>query len=133
MGLLRTRLDGYARSTDLERLPDGTPVRYAGLVVCRQRPGTAKGITFLLLEDEVGLVNAIVRPELYQEERNLVRSESFLVLTGRLQRRAEVINLLVRTVARLDVARLVAELVEGTSAQERAELARLAPPSHSYR
>ena len=50
----------------LDSLPDGAPLEVAGLVVCRQRPGTAKGFVFLVLEDEFGLVNVIVKPDLYQ-------------------------------------------------------------------
>jgi error-prone DNA polymerase len=68
-------------------LPDGAAVEVAGLVVCRQRLGTAKGFVFLVLEDEFGLVNVIVRPDLYQRQRLLVRTEPFVVVRGELQRR----------------------------------------------
>ena len=54
---------------DLANLPDGAKVFVPGLIVCRQRPGTANGITFLLLEDEFDLVNVIVYPNLYEEQR----------------------------------------------------------------
>jgi error-prone DNA polymerase len=76
----------------------------AGLVVCRQRPGTAKGITFLLLEDERGLVNVIVYPALYEEQRLLVRGEPFLVVEGRLQRREGTINVVAQRLRTLDTA-----------------------------
>ena len=66
----------------------------AGLVVVRQRPETAKGVTFLLLEDEHGLLNVIVPPVLYEAQRHVVRSEPFVVVEGRLQRRLNTINLL---------------------------------------
>ncbi|MDQ3524109.1 MAG: DNA polymerase III subunit alpha, partial [Chloroflexota bacterium] len=66
MGLLRPRLpDRMVSINDLALLEDGTPIQIPGLIVCRQRPGTAKGITFLLLEDEFGLVNVVVYPSLY--------------------------------------------------------------------
>src|SRR5262249_58969232 len=80
LGLLRWRLpDHFVTTADLDRLPHGAEIEIAGLTVCRQRPGTAKGITFLLLEDEHGLVNVIVYPRLYERQRMVVRGEPFLV------------------------------------------------------
>ena len=76
---------GTSSSRDLEHLPDGMKVFLPGLVVCRQRPATAKGITFLLLEDEFGLVNVVVYPDLYDRQRQHVRSTSLLTVEGRLQ------------------------------------------------
>jgi error-prone DNA polymerase len=64
---------------DLERLPHESHVRLGGLVVARQRPGTAKGIVFLLLEDEFGTINLIVPPDLYEANRLTVRSEPLLL------------------------------------------------------
>ena len=71
---------------DLERLPHEAQVRLGGLVVARQRPGTAKGIVFLLLEDEFGTINLIVPPDLYESNRLTVRSEPLLLCEGRLER-----------------------------------------------
>jgi error-prone DNA polymerase len=71
---------------DLERLPHESHVRLGGLVVARQRPGTAKGIVFLLLEDEFGTINLIVPPDLYESNRLTVRSEPLLLCDGRLER-----------------------------------------------
>ena len=71
---------------DLERLPHESNVRLGGLVVARQRPGTAKGIVFLLLEDEFGTINLIVPPDLYEANRLTVRSEPLLLCEGRLER-----------------------------------------------
>jgi error-prone DNA polymerase len=71
---------------DLERLPHESSVRLGGLVVARQRPGTAKGIVFLLLEDEFGTINLIVPPDLYEANRLIVRSEPLLLCEGRLER-----------------------------------------------
>jgi error-prone DNA polymerase len=104
---------------DLERLPHDTPVRLGGLVVARQRPGTAKGIVFLLLEDEFGTVNLIVPPDLYESNRLTVRSEPLLLCTGRLERLPQAgggINVFVKAVRPLvtpdDQAAHVVELAE---------------------
>ena len=61
-------------------------VKIGGLVVARQRPGTAKGIVFLLIEDEFGTVNLIVPPPVYERHRLLVRSEPLLIASGRLEK-----------------------------------------------
>ena len=93
MAFLRPQLhEGVVPSRMLASLPDGSPVEVAGLVVCRQRPGTAKGFVFLVLEDEFGLVNVIVKPDLYERERSLVRAEPFLIVRGELQRRDGTLN-----------------------------------------
>lgn len=95
LGLLRARLSSaWVRASDLERLPHGMTVTLAGLVICRQRPGTAKGITFLLIEDETGLVNVIVSRRLYERHRPLVRGVPFLVVNGRLEKQHGTINLI---------------------------------------
>jgi error-prone DNA polymerase len=73
---------------------DGAYVRTAGLVVCRQRPGTAKGFVFLLLEDETGVVNIVVRPDLYETQRSTIRGEPYLCIEGRLQIHSGTVNLL---------------------------------------
>jgi error-prone DNA polymerase len=104
MQLLRPRLhEGIASSAHLERLPDGSDVHLAGLVVCRQRPGTAKGILFLSLEDEYGLANAIIKPWLYEHTRLTLRAEPFLLVSGRLQRRDGTTNVIARRVEPLAV------------------------------
>ncbi len=86
MYLLRSRLPRHLVSIqELAGLPDGFKLWIPGLIVCRQRPGTAKGITFLLLEDEFGLVNVVVYPDLYERQRLEVRSTPMLIIEGRLQ------------------------------------------------
>ena len=70
-------------------------------MVCRQRPGTAKGVTFLLLEDEHGLVNVIVYPQLYQDYALLVRAEPFLLVEGTMQRSDRNINIIATRFHRL--------------------------------
>ncbi len=89
---------------DLERLPHESSVRLGGLVVARQRPGTAKGIVFLLLEDEFGTINLIVPPDLYEANRLIVRSEPLLLCQGRLERLPQAggaINVFVKTLQAL--------------------------------
>jgi error-prone DNA polymerase len=76
---------GVLRAVDLPRLADGERVRVAGAVICRQRPGTAKGFLFLTLEDETGLVNVIVRPDLFHREHAVLVGESVLEVDGVLQ------------------------------------------------
>jgi error-prone DNA polymerase len=106
MGLLRTHLPGeIVTSVDLQTLPDGSQITIAGLIVCRQRPGTAKNITFLLMEDEVGLSNIIVYPYLYEQDRLLVRREPFLLVRGKLQRQQGTINVIAEHLEPLDTAR----------------------------
>jgi error-prone DNA polymerase len=79
---------GVRRAADLPRLADGERVRVAGAVICRQRPGTAAGFLFLTLEDETGLVNVIVRPDLFQRERAVLVGEAALEVDGVLQAKA---------------------------------------------
>jgi error-prone DNA polymerase len=101
--LLRPGLDpSIARSTDLARVEDGATVEVAGMVVARQRPETAKGIVFLLLEDERGTVNLIVPPPVYDRHRALVRTAPLLRARGRLERREGTTNVLVASVAPLE-------------------------------
>jgi error-prone DNA polymerase len=76
---------GVLRAAELGRLGDGERVRVAGAVICRQRPGTAAGFLFLTLEDETGLVNVIVRPDLFQRERAVLVAEPLLEIDGVLQ------------------------------------------------
>ena len=76
---------GVRRAADLPCLADGDFVRVAGAVICRQRPGTAKGFMFLTLEDETGLVNAIVRPDLFDREHKTLVGAAFMEIDGVLQ------------------------------------------------
>ena len=87
LGLHREALHarGALRACELRGRADGERVRVAGAVICRQRPGTAAGFLFLTLEDETGLVNVIVRPDLFAAERPLLVSEPVLEVDGVLQ------------------------------------------------
>ncbi|HLM86947.1 MAG TPA: DNA polymerase III subunit alpha [Solirubrobacteraceae bacterium] len=88
MSILRPRLDvpALATSAQLARLPSGCQVAVAGLVIARQRPGTAKGTMFLLFEDEFGAINLIVPKVVYERHRHLARAEPLLLAKGRLER-----------------------------------------------
>jgi len=101
--LLRPDLPAdIASSRALERLPNERPVTIAGLVVARQRPATANGITFMLLEDEWGTINLIVPPPVFKRHRMVVRAEPFVMARGRLERREGVINVLVSELWRIE-------------------------------
>ena len=93
MAFHRARLArlGLARAVDLRGLRHGAPVRVAGAVVVRQRPGTAKGFVFLNLEDESGLVHVVV-PPLFQRCRLTLVGEPFLWVEGRLEHREGVLS-----------------------------------------
>jgi len=89
-----------------DRLPDleqGSTVQVAGLVTTRQRPGTAKGYVFVLMEDEHGPINVIVKPDIYQRDRSAVRMEPFLAVRGRLQKDGETLNVIAHEVQALRV------------------------------
>jgi error-prone DNA polymerase len=106
MALMRPHLhEGIVSTAYLERLPDGTQVEVAGLVVCRQRPMTAKGFVFMLLEDEFGMANVVVKPQLYERYRSLVRAEPFVLVQGELQRRDGTTNVIAQSLSVLRVPR----------------------------
>ncbi|GIW04665.1 MAG: error-prone DNA polymerase [Thermomicrobiales bacterium] len=145
LGLLRPHLPKHLVTTaDLDRLPDGALIQLAGLVVCRQRPATAKGVTFLLVEDERGLANVIVYPRLYEEARLTVRGEPFLLVEGTLRKQEGTINILAHWVAPLEAARREFEMPDargredgtntpGTAPETERTLAAIAPEAHNYR
>lgn len=96
LGLLRPSLRGkVSRSCDLEKVADGETVEVAGMVIARQRPETAKGITFMLLEDERGTVNLIVGKAAYERSRSVVRAAPLVRARGRLERREGAANVIV--------------------------------------
>ena len=95
MELFRERLKaaGYHTADDLHAVPAYERVKVAGLVVCLQRPPTAKGILFLSMHDETGLINVLVRPEVYAAYRAIVRGSPLLAVRGQLERSAGVTNI----------------------------------------
>ena len=90
------RARGVLPAIDLKRAPRGSTVRVAGCVICRQRPGTAKGFLFLSLEDETGIANAIVEPDLFDGLRETLTGAPYLVIEGLLQNQQGAISVKLR-------------------------------------
>ena len=133
-------------SVELEQGRHGRRVRVAGLVIARQRPATAKGVTFMLLEDELGTINLIVPPPIHERFRLAVRSEPLVLATGRLEQREGTTNVLVDHIERLERPDLPAARVthieprrtwsseagEGRPGAAEADLRAVAPAGHSF-
>jgi error-prone DNA polymerase len=83
---------GIRRASELRDIPSGKRLRIGGCVITRQRPGTAKGFVFVSLEDETGVANAIITPDLFHKNRLLLASERFLAIEGILQNQDNVIS-----------------------------------------
>ena len=92
MALIRPQLSDVWRAADLMLGRDGERVTIAGSVICRQRPGTAKGFVFISLEDETGIANSIVVPQLFEARRLVITQEPALRITGKLQNQHGVIH-----------------------------------------
>ena len=105
MAYHRARMDaiGVRKASDLAGIPNGKYLRIGGCVIARQRPGTAKGFVFLSLEDETGVANAIVMPDLFQKNRLLVTTEQFLMVEGILQNQDNVISVKARRLMPLSI------------------------------
>ncbi|HEY6359615.1 MAG TPA: error-prone DNA polymerase [Vicinamibacterales bacterium] len=95
-------LRGVLRASDLPQARDGRRVRVAGMVITRQRPGTAKGFVFLTLEDETGISNVIVRPDLFDRDRMTVIRQPFLLVEGVLQNQDGVLSVKAERVQGID-------------------------------
>ena len=95
--------DGTVSSDRLPYLRQHSTVRVAGLVTTRQRPETAKGYVFVLMEDEYGPINVIVKSDIYKRDRNAVRMEPFLSVRGRLQKDGDTLNVIAYEVNALRV------------------------------
>jgi error-prone DNA polymerase len=149
MTLLRPSLDeGVVSSVDLDRVSNGGRVKVAGMVVARQRPATARGVVFMLLEDELGTVNVVVPPPVYERHRLVVRTASFSQVSGRLERRDGVTNVVASSVRALltpdqlqaDVRHIEPPVEEETgradgardSTAAAADLAAVMPAAHSF-
>jgi error-prone DNA polymerase len=104
MAFFREQLERMkvTRAADLVRQPHGRSVRVAGLVLMRQRPGTAKGITFVTLEDETGAANLIIHLDTWKKYELPARRASALIVEGRLERKDQVVHILVRRLADLN-------------------------------
>ncbi len=152
MGLMREELGpGVSRSSDLERIEAGAAVEVAGMVVARQRPETANGIVFMLLEDERGTVNLVVPPPVYERCRAAVRAAPLVRAGGRLERHEGTTNVVVTEVIELEGPARQDEEAEAQRASSRpprprrrgpssrrlreravAELRAVAPSGHSF-
>jgi len=151
LGLMRDGLPAtIRRSSELEKIAHGETVEVAGLVVARQRPETAKGIVFMLLEDERGTVNLIVPPSVYERCRAAVRAAPLVQARGRLERQEGTTNIVVSEVTELErpqaprrrASKETYRRISGPSAaktsrrrvRERAvdELRAVAPSGHSF-
>jgi error-prone DNA polymerase len=91
------------RACDLKNIPDGRFTRVAGCVIARQRPGTAKGFVFLSLEDETGIANVIITPDIFERHRVLVTQGKFLMIEGILQNQDNVISVKAKRIHELSV------------------------------
>ena len=115
---------GVATSADLVDTPNGTRIQVAGMAIARQRPSTANGIVFMLLEDEHGQANLIIPPNVYEHNRAVIRGEPLLLARGKLERHDRNVNLLVAEVVSLGpLARRAAS---------EAEVGRSLPRAHHF-
>ena len=103
MARVRNALPDVWRAADLALGRDGERVIVAGSVICRQRPGTAKGFVFVSLEDETGIANVVVRPRWFEQYRLVINQEPALRITGKLQHREGVVHVQAETIAALVV------------------------------
>ena len=120
--LLRPHLPASViTSADLHETANNTNIELAGMAIARQRPATANGIVFMLLEDEHGQANLIIPPNVYEQHRAVIRGEPLLLARGKLERHDRNVNLLVVSVESLGpLARQAASEAEVTSALPRA-------------
>ncbi|HEY9419669.1 MAG TPA: OB-fold nucleic acid binding domain-containing protein, partial [Candidatus Udaeobacter sp.] len=113
MKLLRESLPNVWRAIDLAQARHGATIQIAGNVICRQRPGTAKGFVFISLEDETGVSNAIVDPNLFERFRLLITEEAFLLIEGEVRNSDNVVLIKTR-----DIRPLVHEELVGSDSHD---------------
>jgi error-prone DNA polymerase len=97
------RSEGILAAAELQQLAGNTSVRIAGCVIARQRPGTAKGFVFLSLEDETGIANIILTPDVFERDRLLVTRHRFLLIRGELQNNDGVVHVKAQQIAPLEI------------------------------
>jgi error-prone DNA polymerase len=107
MKLLRESLPNIWRAIDLVHARHGSTIQIAGNVICRQRPGTAKGFVFISLEDETGVSNAIVEPDLFEQFRLVITEEAFLLIEGEVQNSDNVVLIKAREIRPLAHEQLI--------------------------
>jgi DNA polymerase III alpha subunit len=108
---------GFTKSIHLPQLKNGARVRVAGLLSLQQRPPTAKGFAFLTLEDEGGLINVVLMPEIYKQFRLIIVYNPLLDISGTLEMNSGVINLKARHIRPLPVDTLLGHLPRQISGQ----------------
>ena len=112
MGFLRARIvsEGILSCADLKRAQDGTRASVAGVVLVRQRPGSAQGVVFMTVEDETGVANSVIWPKVLERERKVVMGARLVVVHGRIQRHEDIIHVVAeRLEERSDWLRLLDE------------------------
>jgi error-prone DNA polymerase len=104
MQLLRDELKKRAvvKSSELKNVPAKSVQKTAGLVICRQRPGTAKGTVFLTLEDEDGITNLIIWPNIYEKQHKIITSSTAVIAKGRIERTGDVMHMIVLNLESID-------------------------------
>ncbi|HET6142173.1 MAG TPA: error-prone DNA polymerase [Candidatus Acidoferrales bacterium] len=102
----KLKRQGVRCASELSSLPNGIPVRIAGAVIARQRPGTAKGFVFLSMEDETGIANAIISPQTYDTYHLIVVHQQFLLIEGQLQNQENVISVKAEVIRPLPIVRV---------------------------
>ncbi|HKP03185.1 MAG TPA: error-prone DNA polymerase [Chthoniobacterales bacterium] len=107
MKFLRAQIPEIWRASDLRSARHGATIQIAGNVICRQRPGTAKGFVFISLEDETGVSNSIVTPDLFERMRLLITEEPFLVIEGTVQNTDDVVLIKAQTIRPLAHEQLI--------------------------
>jgi error-prone DNA polymerase len=107
MKLLRECLPNIWCAIDLVHARHGSTIQIGGNVICRQRPGTAKGFVFISLEDETGVSNAIVDPDLFEHFRLVITEEAFLLIEGQVQNSDNVILIKARDIRPLAHEQLI--------------------------
>ena len=107
---LRSRLAaaGLPTAREVSKLRNGTRARYAGIVICRQRPGTASGVVFMTLEDETGFVNLVLWTDVFDAHRHLAQTLSFLGAAGRVQAEQGTVHIVVDRLFRPEISRTAA-------------------------
>jgi error-prone DNA polymerase len=125
--------EGVLRAADLAGVRHGQWAKIAGLVIVRQRPGTAKGFCFITLEDETGTANAVVVPNMFQRYRVLIHTAAILLIEGPLQRSEGVIHVRARRMREVSVAQQAIGLTgHGYRMRVAPEDEPPVPPSHDF-
>jgi error-prone DNA polymerase len=108
MAIIREKVPHLWRASELAHAPNGAPLSIGGMVICRQRPGTAKGVVFVSVEDETGVANAIVYAKLFEQRRLCISEEAFLQIDGTLQHAEGVTHVMAERITPLLFADLCA-------------------------